>query len=213
MSKMEFPYSWVYTSLNCSHISNQTFFQNGYVYSGHVDYENLLKDFLYLNGRAQERHPKLMDKFYKNVRSGPKWTHSLSCTCCVLVGGAVQTRTAGQTAEDHGRHQLVHVDLCWTPLTAGGEESWLNLVQTLQTLKQDSEMKSQSRTFWERRCRKRRICRRTEALKPPSAWGQPDPPHLELHFLPRTENTPERKQQSSLWLPVCEGNLPQTIKG
>lgn len=43
----------------------------------------------------------------------------VGCTCGVLVGGAVQQRAAGQTAEDHRRHQLVHVHLLWTPPTAG----------------------------------------------------------------------------------------------
>lgn len=37
------------------------------------------------------------------------------------MGGAVQQRAAGQTAEDHGCHQLVHVHLLWTALTAGRE--------------------------------------------------------------------------------------------
>lgn len=31
----------------------------------------------------------------------------------------MQQRAAGQTAEDHRRHQLVHVHLLWTPPTAG----------------------------------------------------------------------------------------------
>lgn len=50
-------------------------------------------------------------------------------SCCeVRLGGAVQQRAAGQTAENHRCHQLVHVHLMRTPLTfwdinAGGHGS------------------------------------------------------------------------------------------
>lgn len=41
-------------------------------------------------------------------------------TCsCVRVGGAVQQRAAGQAAQDHGGHQLIHVHFLWSRLAAG----------------------------------------------------------------------------------------------
>lgn len=33
----------------------------------------------------------------------------------------MQQGAAGQTAEDHGRHHLIHVHVCRTPLTAAEE--------------------------------------------------------------------------------------------
>lgn len=61
-------------------------------------------------------------------------------------------------------------------------------------------------TFWGRRCRRRQICcrRRTRRrdemkarLKHHFARGQADPPHLKVHLLLHTENTPEREKTTT----------------
>lgn len=127
------------------------------------------------------------------------------CTRCVWVGGAVQQRAAGQTAENHRCHQLVHVHLHWAPLTAGREQvdfiKW-KICRDVQTFITTQRGRL---TFWGRRCRRRQICCRTEALRRRrrdemkttqrhrSARDQADPPHLKSHLLLHTESTPERE--------------------
>lgn len=53
-----------------------------------------------------------------------------TCTC-VQVGGAVQLWAAGQTAEDHGGHQLIHVHFLRLRFSAGRHRLSLGNTQML----------------------------------------------------------------------------------
>lgn len=57
----------------------------------------------------------------------------------------MQQRAAGQTAQDHGGHQLIHVHFLWTRLASGGHRQMLGLTQMLDKPPQKTNL-----TSWER---------------------------------------------------------------